>query len=146
MLPRPWASAYAVELTDNLQSRHVTPDDQLTTMTSFYSQLYSATIVPDTIALDANTIKLLWLDPAHLLYLDAPFTIEEIIQVIQRLHCNKAMGLHERTTSYKKCADLLGPRLPEVYEDSLASGVLLSSLREVVIIDLNLTSPLTLCD
>ncbi|KAJ1155121.1 hypothetical protein NDU88_007856 [Pleurodeles waltl] len=132
MLCQPGASPHVVEHLDECQERQTTLAGFLQILVSLYARLYSDSMAPNKEDLLAylDTIHLVWMDCAHCLYRDCPFTEEEL-QVIQALLGDKAPGLDSLTTSfYKEYAALLTPHLLAMYEDSLETRTLPPSLLE----------------
>lgn len=80
---------------------------------------------------------MLWLSKAHREYLDEPYTLEDITQVINSLPNDKAPGLDGLPASfYKTYCGILAPGLLDVYQESMETGALLPSMREAVILTL----------
>lgn len=103
----------------------------------FNSKLYTSKCTQEADNLQSyfDTIELLWLENAHRAYLDAPFSEEDVIQVINSLPPDKAPGLDGLPTSFYKCyAAILVPHLMEVYQEAIDTGILPPTLREAGIL------------
>ncbi|XP_069059669.1 zinc finger protein Xfin-like [Pleurodeles waltl] len=127
----------ALQLLDSTNERYTGTEEIRHVLTDFYADLYAEPPGLDSVA--ANDyfvdISLLWFENSHRSYLDAPFSVDDVIQAVRSLPGDKAPGLNCLTPSFfKEYADILAPHLLEVYAEALETGALPASLREALIV------------
>lgn len=131
------SSPYITEILDNDDKPIRGPKEIHDYLTEFYTSLYTSTThqIDSEMTAYLDSLELLWLGNAHQEYLDEPFTVDDIVQVINSLPADKAPGLDGLTTAFYKCyATLLAPHLMEMYQESLQNGSLPPTTREAVIL------------
>ena len=106
------------------------------TFRSFYNTLYTSHGDLDKQKLDNFFINLNLpqLSEEDKNFLEAPLTLEEIIQAIKNMQLNKSPGLDGFPVDfYRAFEDILGPLLLEVYNDACRKGTLPQSMHTAII-------------